>query len=323
MRHQGFGRIGFVAGRRPPVQGGGDLTARLTSVALRRNEAGYIGEQEMRAKLLTLALACLLAGVAASGWMPTAMAQSGAKERPQLSAEELNEKYHFCTFPVSNIHFSVQHVNDVIAACSALINSEGGSAENRSLIHLQRGAMYRRLGKFKLALADFTMSIHYDPKSAYAYTGRGNAYRGLHQLDEAIADHTKAIELDPTYAIAYSNRGNAWDDKKEYRRAIADFDAALKLNPRYAAAFNNRAITKSNLGDHDGAIADYSAAIKLDPRDAIAYANRGNERLETGDKKGAIADYRTALKLEPRLTQAAETLKEIAAEVPKKKRRRR
>jgi hypothetical protein len=209
MRHQGFGRIGFVAGRRPPVQGGGDLTARLTPVALRRNEAGYIGEKEMRAKLLTLALACLLAGVAASGWMPTAMAQSGAKERPQLSAEELNEKYHFCTFPVSNIHFSVQHVNDVIAACSALINSEGGSAENRSLIHLQRGAMYRRLGKFKLALADLTMSIHYDPKSAYAYTGRGNAYRGLHQLDEAIADHTKAIELDPTYAIAYSNRGNA------------------------------------------------------------------------------------------------------------------
>jgi tetratricopeptide (TPR) repeat protein len=277
----------------------------------------------MRAARLTSVLACLCAGVAAFGWMPAAMAQSGDKAQHQLSPEELNEKYHFCTFPVSNIHFSVQHVNDVIAACTVLINTEGGSAENRSLIYLQRGAMYRRLGKFKLALADFTMSIHYDPKSAYAYTGRGNAHRGLHQLDEAIADHTEAIRLDPNYAIAYSNRGNAWDDKKEYKRAIEDFDAALKLNPRYSAALNNRAIAKSNLGDHGGAIADYSAAIKLDPRDAIAYFNRGNERLEAGDKKGAIADYRAALKIDPRLTQAAEALKEIAAEEPKTKRRRR
>ncbi len=153
-----------------------------------------------------------------------------------LSDNELQKDYFLCTFPVSNTNFFVKHVNDVIDACTKLINLPGGSVENRSIVHLQRGAMYRRLGKYKLALADFTMSIHYDPKSAYAYTGRGNAHRGLHEIDEAIEDHTKAIELKPDYAEAYNNRGNAWRDKKDNKRAMADYDEAIKINPHYALA---------------------------------------------------------------------------------------
>ena len=85
-------------------------------------------------------------------------------------------------FPVAGAELDRETINEIITACSALINSEGGNDEARSIVHLQRGSMYRRLGKFDLALADFTMSIHYDPKSADAYTGRGNAHRGLHQI---------------------------------------------------------------------------------------------------------------------------------------------
>jgi tetratricopeptide (TPR) repeat protein len=223
----------------------------------------------MSSKRLTIGLAWLLAALAV-----TALPASA-----QLSKEEVQKDYFLCTFPVSNTNFSAQHVNDVIAACTALVNTSGGSAENRALVHLQRGAMYRRLGKFDLALADFTMSIHYDPKSALAYTGRGNAHRGLHQIDEAIEDHSKAIELDASYAEAYSNRGNAWRDKKDNKRAIADYDAAIKLNPKYALAFYNRA----------------------------------NTRLDDGDKTRAIADYREALKIEPHFEQAADMLKQMKA----------
>ncbi len=218
----------------------------------------------------TIVLACL-AGLAGFACAPATHAQ--------LSKEQIQKDYFLCTFPVSNTNFTVQHVNDVIAACTALINTPGGSDENHALVHLQRGAMYRRLGKFELALADFTMSIHYDPKSAYAYTGRGNAHRGLHQVDEAIEDHSKAIELKPDYAEAYSNRGNAWRDKKDNKRALADYDAAIKINPHYA----------------------------------LAFYNRGNTRLDEGDKDGAIADYRAALKIEPHFEQAADMLKELKA----------
>ena len=242
-----------------------------------------------------------------------ALTASAPAALAQLSKEEAQKDYLFCTFPVPNINFSVKHVNDVIAACTALINTSGGSAENRALVHLQRGAMYRRLRKFELALADFTMSIHYDPNSAYAYTGRGNAHRGLHQVDETIADHSKAIELKPDYAEAYNNRGNAWDDKKDYKQAIADFDTAIRLNPRYAVAFRNRAASKSDHGDTAGALADYDAAIAIDPHYAIAFYNRANVKLERGDKKGAIADLRAALKINPDFEEAAGMLKELKA----------
>ena len=206
-----------------------------------------------------------------------------------LQGENLRKAYFLCTFPVSNTNFTVKHVNDVIAACTALINTPGGNAKDRSLVHLQRGAMYRRLGKFELALADFTESIHYDPRSAYADTGRGNAERGLHQVDAAIADHSKAIALKPDYVEAYNNRGNAWRDKSDNERAIADYDAAIRIDPHYASA----------------------------------YFNRGNARLDLGDKKGAIADYRAALKVNPRFAQAAEMLHRVAGEEPQRKRRRR
>ncbi len=113
----------------------------------------------MGIKYRAVVFACLWAGLATLAWMPAAAGE-------ELSKEEIQKDYFLCTFPVSNTNFSVKHVNDVIAACTALVNTSGGSDENRSLVHLQRGAMYRRLGKFELALADFTMSIHYDPKSA-------------------------------------------------------------------------------------------------------------------------------------------------------------
>ncbi|HZQ14296.1 MAG TPA: tetratricopeptide repeat protein [Pseudolabrys sp.] len=227
-------------------------------------------------KPLTILAAGFCAALAVLASSPAALAQAGGKE---LSREQLNDLYRLCTFPVSNTNFSVKHVNDVIAACTTLVNTEGGSAENRALVHLQRGAMYRRLGKFELALADFTMSIHYDPNSAYAYTGRGNAHRGLHEIDEAIADHSKAIELKPDYAEAYNNRGNAWRDKKDNKRAIEDYDQALKLDPHYASG----------------------------------YYNRGNARLDDGDKAGAIADYRQALKINPNLEQASAMLRQLKA----------
>jgi tetratricopeptide (TPR) repeat protein len=127
----------------------------------------------------------------------------------------------------------------LIDACTALINSQGGNDENRALIHLQRGSMYRRLGKFELALVDFSESIRHDPNSALAYTGLGNAYRGLELFDLAIAALTEALRLRPE-ARTYNNRGNVYQDLKDNERAIADYDTAIKLDPNYATAYYNR-----------------------------------------------------------------------------------
>jgi tetratricopeptide (TPR) repeat protein len=206
-----------------------------------------------------------------------AATQKGRKAPADISPDTAKRNYSICAFPVSDVNPGQDWMRKVIDACTALINSKGGNDENRALVHLQRGSMYRRLGKFELALADFSESIRHDPQSGMAYTGRGNAYRGLKLPEQAIADHTEAIRLKPDYATAYNNRGNAWQDLKDHARAVVDYDAAIKLDPNYASA----------------------------------YYNRGNSRLELGDKDGAAADYRQAAKLSPGLKQAAEALQQL------------
>jgi tetratricopeptide (TPR) repeat protein len=233
-----------------------------------------VEKSRSRAKSPRRAIArLLLIGILA---IPAALVSPAAAEtRPKPSERDVAE----CMFPTADINMPDGAIKHVMAACTVLIKSGGGSDEGRAIAYLQRGSMYRRLGKFELALADFTGSLRYDPKSAEAYTGRGNAHRGLGQLDAAIADHSEAIRLNPDFATAYSNRGNVYRDKKDYARAIAEYDQALQLNPRYATALYNR----------------------------------GLAREDSGDRDGAIADYREALRLRPVLKQAAEALKELGA----------
>lgn len=199
------------------------------------------------------------------------------KPAAALSAARAKDDWQICVFPVTDIGPPKEVMVAVIDACSELINSDGGNDENRAMVYLQRGSMYRRLGKFELALVDFSESLRHDPNSADAYTGLGNAYRGLKLYDRAIAAHSEGIRLKPDFATVYNNRGNVYQD----------------------------------MNDNDHAIADYDMAIKLDPNYATAYYNRGNARRAAGDKDGAVADYREAARLNPHLKQATEMLQQV------------
>ena len=89
-----------------------------------------------------------------------------------------------CMMPVADVRLDPKSVERVLAACTGLVNSPGGSAEDRGLAFMQRGSMYRRLEKYDQALADFDQALRYDPNSAGAHTGRGNALRHLGRFDE-------------------------------------------------------------------------------------------------------------------------------------------
>ena len=194
----------------------------------------------------------------------------------ELSQDAAKRDWQICVFPVTDIGPPNAAMVEVINACTELINSNGGNDENRALVHLQRGSMYRRLGKFELALVDFSESLRHDPTSAEAYTGVGNAYRGLKLWGSAIAAHTESLRLKQD-ATTYNNRGNVYQDMMDNTRAIADYDMSIKLDPNYATA----------------------------------YYNRGNSRLAAGDKDGAVADYRRAAKLNPHLKQATDMLQQV------------
>src|SRR6266540_3323611 len=161
-----------------------------------------------------------------------------------------------------------------------------------------RGELYRRAGKLDLALADFNQAIRIDPTLARAFDGRGNTFNNKREYDRAIEDYNEAIRLNPDYAMTYSNRGAAHYFKGQYELAIADFSAAIRIRPE-AKFLTNRGDAYQFKKQYDHAVADYNEALKLDPKFGLAYNNRGAAHEAKGDLERAIADLEQAIRLNP------------------------
>ncbi|CAO5021163.1 UDP-N-acetylglucosamine--peptide N-acetylglucosaminyltransferase SPINDLY [Microcystis aeruginosa] len=170
--------------------------------------------------------------------------------------------------------------------------------------YVNRGILYRRQQKYKLALDDYNKAIELNPNFAMAYNNRGNIYSDQKKYDLALSDYDKAIEINPNYAEAYVNRGVLYRLQEKYELALADYDKAIELNPNDAVAYYNRGNLYKNLQKYDLALSDYSKAIDINPNYAEAYNNRGvlyrlQEKYEL-----ALADYDKAIDINHDLAEA-------------------
>jgi len=160
-----------------------------------------------------------------------------------------------------------------------------------------RAVSLELLGRFDMAIGDYSTAIELSPTYSVSYHGRGVSHskKGMHQ--RAIADFAKAIELDPDYVKAYNNRGIAYTSLGCYKEALADFRTAIELDPLYSRAYNNRAIAHTRMLNYDLAIADCSKAIDLDPHYDKAYNNRGVAYGGKGMQDEALRDFTKAIEL--------------------------
>jgi tetratricopeptide (TPR) repeat protein len=127
-----------------------------------------------------------------------------------------------------------------------------------------RGLVYRDLGKYREAIADFGPAIDQDPTNADAYLERGNAWYALHEFDRAIEDYTQAIQRRPDWSWPYHNRGNAWKANGDCEQAIRDYTVAIARDDRYALAYRNRAECYAMAGEPAKADADRVTAAVLE-----------------------------------------------------------
>jgi tetratricopeptide (TPR) repeat protein len=95
--------------------------------------------------------------------------------------------------------------DQIIAACSPVVDNDKTAAADR----------------LKAALA------------------RAGAYLRQDQGDRAIADYDIALKIDPAMADIFNVRGELWRKKGDRPRALADFGAAIRLNPQHTAARAN------------------------------------------------------------------------------------
>ena len=103
---------------------------------------------------------------------------------------------------------NVFSVDQRLSGCTALVESERASAQDRAAGYGNR---------------------------CWAYSDKGDP-------DRAITDCSEAIRLDPKLANAHLNRGKAYSDKGDFDRAIADYNRAIELNPKSSIAYNNLAM---------------------------------------------------------------------------------
>jgi lipoprotein NlpI len=195
---------------------------------------------------------------------------------------------------------NVFSVDQRLSGCTALVESERASVQDRAAGYGNRCWAYSDKGDPERAITDCSEAIRLDPKLANAYLNRGKAYSDKGDFDRAIADYNRAVELDPKSSISHNNLCDAYLDKGNTDRAIADCDDAIRLDPAFAVAYRNRGNAYRYKGEIESAVADYDHAIKLSPKFLQAYLARGLLRLGVGELSDSLADINQASALNPK-----------------------
>lgn len=196
-----------------------------------------------------------------------------------------------------------------------------------------RGDVYRNLGRFRQAEADYTKTIRLAPKDAFRYYARALLYMDMGRYSAAEADLTRAVKLKPAYWNFYLARAQSELKQAKYDQSVQDFKTylrhrkktnavALDLAEAYFGAYKykdaEKELTallkkepdnpktfwllgriKQNRGELDEAVSYYSKAIHRDGRYAAAYRYRALAFKDMGDVQAALDDYTRLLEFQP------------------------
>jgi tetratricopeptide (TPR) repeat protein len=162
-----------------------------------------------------------------------------------------------------------------------------------------RGEIYRLMGRYDEALADFHRAIELDANDACALASRGQVYQALERFEDALADLDQAIELAPDVAWALASRAMTHALMERYEEAIADFNRASALAPNNSSIVAQRGVTHRLMAQFEDALSDFDRALQLDPRYAGAFVGRGETYQLMGNYEEALSDFSRAAELDP------------------------
>jgi tetratricopeptide (TPR) repeat protein len=114
-----------------------------------------------------------------------------------------------------------------IAVCTRLIKAGQWKGLELARLISNRAALYIKLEKLDLAMADLDRVVAIAPDYVFAYDNRGEVWRMRGNNDKAIAEYDKAIKIDPNFLSAYYDRGQTREAMKDYDKARADYQAAV------------------------------------------------------------------------------------------------
>ena len=134
---------------------------------------------------------------------------------------------------------------------------------------------------------------------------RAFVYANLGKYDLAIQDWSILIKRKPKAPSNYSCRGNVYDKQGKYDLAVKDFNMAVKLNPKDESLYIKRGAFFFKLGKDDLAIKDFNAAITLKSMDA--YYQRALVYARQKKNGPAVRDLTKAVQSDPFYKKKAQT----------------
>jgi Tfp pilus assembly protein PilF len=120
-----------------------------------------------------------------------------------------------------------------------------------------RGAILKKLGRYKDALADFNMVLQLDKTLVDGYNNRGVLVQELGDPTTAIKDYNNAISFNSTYVEAWANRASAYQDLNQLDKTLSDYDQALTLRPQDPMIRMHRAFALLTDGQYEEGWKEY------------------------------------------------------------------
>jgi tetratricopeptide (TPR) repeat protein len=139
------------------------------------------------------------------------------------SAVRADDDYRDC-FKAST---DAKQTESGVAVCTRLIKAGQWKGLDLARLLSNRAALYIKLEKLDLAMADLDRVVAMAPDYVFAYDNRGEVWRLRGNNDKAIAEYGKAIKIDPNFLSAYYDRGQTYEAMKNLDKARADYQAAI------------------------------------------------------------------------------------------------
>ena len=156
---------------------------------------------------------------------------------------------------------------------------------------LNRGHVFKKLGKIEEAIKDYGIAISIAPETAIYYESRANLLKESSRFDEALNDYNQAVLLDNQNPELYFNRGNILRELNLKSDALKSFDIAISIRPNYEDAIYNRAHLLEELGRFNEALDSYDAILEENPFDKEVLNNRANVLMSLKRLDDSLADF--------------------------------
>jgi len=155
--------------------------------------------------------------------------------------------------------------SSVIAPCSALLNENDISPEQRAQALFVRGSAYHRTGRPDIAAPDYDEALKLDRNNDEIYIARANAALLLDQHDFAEAVVRVALKINPKNPRALRSMGRLYMLLDDHDEAVRYFSEALKIDPAEPYALLHRSQIFADHQQFDQAFNDADALVAIAP----------------------------------------------------------